>query len=317
MGFSRIVPGRELSLNEIREIKDFVPELEIEAFVHGAMCLAYSGRCFLSAWMSDRSANKGDCAHSCRWGYRLALEEEMRPGEYYPIAEETGPSGTGYTTVMSSKDICMVDYLAELKNAGVDSLKIEGRMKSLYYVAMVTRAYRKELDRIETLSEPEIDLRNRETQAFINELYHVSHREFSTGFYFGRQDIQKPTTETYRRSHLFLGSLEDTPNHVTNPEDLEFSQLKQPQWSVPVYIDVKNHITQDYELEIVTPDIPSITLAPGDFRFLDAHGEIHQTAIHGRPWFIQVQNTNQLPSPGWILRRKLEEPATAKQPSED
>ncbi|WP_052078779.1 peptidase U32 family protein [Spirochaeta lutea] len=324
MGFSRIVPGRELSLPEIREIKDGVPDLEIEAFIHGAMCLAYSGRCFLSSWMSGRSANKGDCAHSCRWGYRVALEEEMRPGEYYPLDEEEGPSGTGYTTIMSSKDICMIDYLSELRAAGVDSLKIEGRMKSLYYVAMITRAYRKELDRISRLSDIEIDLRSRETQPFIDELYHVSHREFSTGFYFGRTDIQKPTTENYRRSHLFLGSLEETPPEVSEPNQIP---QEDSQWTLPVYLDVKNHITQEHALELVTPDIPFIPLEPGTFRFINAQGSIHDSATHGKPWFIQIKRSALArgrvshaplppiqtqassappsPHPGWILRRRI------------
>ncbi|MCQ2398846.1 MAG: U32 family peptidase [Sphaerochaetaceae bacterium] len=143
MGFDRIILGRETPLEDIKKIRDANPQLGIEAFVHGAMCMAYSGRCFLSAFMSGRSANQGDCAHSCRWNYRLALEEESRPGIYYPVSEEDG-----FTTVMSSKDLCMIDHLRELGEAGVDSLEIEGRMKSTYYVATVTRAYRKALDNL-------------------------------------------------------------------------------------------------------------------------------------------------------------------------
>ena len=142
MGFTRIIPGRELSLSEISEIKKALPDLEMEVFVHGAMCLAYSGRCFLSKYLADRSANQGDCAHSCRWQYRV-LEESERQGEYFPVIE-----GENFTSVMSSKDICMIDHLEELKSAGVDSLKIEGRMKSIYYTAVVSRAYRKMIDSI-------------------------------------------------------------------------------------------------------------------------------------------------------------------------
>ncbi|TVR34082.1 MAG: U32 family peptidase [Spirochaetaceae bacterium] len=146
LGFSRVVPGRELSLAQIAAIKNTVPDLQLEVFAHGAMCLAYSGRCFLSRWMSDRSANQGDCAHSCRWNYRLGvdplvLEEQQRPGEYYPIIE-----ADDFTEILSSRDLCMIDHLAPLRDAGVDSLKIEGRMKSVYYTAVVTRAYRAALD---------------------------------------------------------------------------------------------------------------------------------------------------------------------------
>ncbi|MCK5154114.1 MAG: U32 family peptidase, partial [Spirochaetales bacterium] len=116
LGFSRIILGRETPLNEIKEIRDYLPEIEIEAFVHGAMCIAYSGRCFLSKDMSDRSANQGDCAHSCRWNYRV-LEEKQRPGEYMPVVQ-----GENFTTIMSSKDMCLIDHLDKFKDAGVDSL---------------------------------------------------------------------------------------------------------------------------------------------------------------------------------------------------
>ncbi|HKJ86149.1 MAG TPA: peptidase U32 family protein, partial [Spirochaetia bacterium] len=173
MGFSRIIPAREMSLEALAEMKASLPDLEIEVFVHGAMCLAYSGRCLLSAWQADRSANKGECAHSCRWNYRYAIEEAKRPGHYFPVEE-----GEGYTSILSPKDLCMIDHLAELRDAGVDALKIEGRVKSVYYAAVVTRAYRKELDRV-------LAGRSRsESQAFIDDLYNVSHREFSTGFFF-------------------------------------------------------------------------------------------------------------------------------------
>ena len=168
MGFSRIVLGREASLEDIATIKEAVPEVELEVFVHGAMCMAYSGRCFLSAFLAGRSANSGDCAHSCRWDYRLreqrfALEESERPGQYYPVFEEDGQ-----TTILSSKDLCMIDHLAQIKAAGVDSVKIEGRMKSLYYTATVTRAYRKALDSLEG-QEGSLDWK-----AYRDELFHVS-----------------------------------------------------------------------------------------------------------------------------------------------
>ncbi len=198
LGFSRIVLGRETPLDDIRRIKDAIPELELEAFVHGAMCMAYSGRCLLSSHLTGRSGNQGDCAHTCRWNYRLmgserldklldesilgseslALEEAERPGTYYPISEQDG-----FTTILSSKDLCMIDHLAELRDAGVDSLKIEGRMKSLYYVAIVTRAYRKALDALEGL--PGSD----QWKEFRDELFNISHREYSTGFFFGHGPV--------------------------------------------------------------------------------------------------------------------------------
>ena len=164
MGFSRVVLGREAGLAEIRQIKDAVPDMELEVFVHGAMCIAYAGRCLMSAYLTNRSAQGGLCSHACRWNFNvntnaalteaqakqiaqsggLVLEEASRPGEYLPVFE-----GEGYTAILSSKDLRMIEHLADLKAAGVDSLKIEGRMKSLYYVALVTRAYRKALDALE------------------------------------------------------------------------------------------------------------------------------------------------------------------------
>ncbi|MGP1587710.1 MAG: peptidase U32 family protein [Treponemataceae bacterium] len=198
MGFDRVVLGREAGLAEIAQIKQHVPDVELEAFVHGAMCVSYSGRCLLSAYMNGRSANAGFCSHSCRWDYdllanpeyvkklaqsgNLVLREHQRPNEYFPVIE-----GDNFTAILSSKDLCMIDHLQDLKNAGVDSLKIEGRMKSLYYVALVTRAYRKALDVIEG----KID--DKEAEPYIEELYKVKHREFATGFYYNKEDADKTT----------------------------------------------------------------------------------------------------------------------------
>ncbi|MBO4404872.1 MAG: U32 family peptidase [Treponema sp.] len=190
LGFSRVVMGREASLSEIAEIKDAVPDMEIECFVHGAMCIAYAGRCLMSAYLNGRSAQSGFCSHTCRWDYdvlsvqnakqlaesgELVLREHKRPDEFFPVYE-----GENFTAVLSSKDLCMIDHLAELKKAGVDSLKIEGRMKSVYYVALITRAYRKALDVLDG------KLTQSEAKPFIDELYNVSHRPFTTAFYFDR-----------------------------------------------------------------------------------------------------------------------------------
>ena len=198
LGFRRIVLGREASLSDIAEIKNAVPEMEIECFAHGAMCIAYSGRCLMSAYLTGRSANSGFCSHSCRWNYKLvekktagtrdagerefALEESERKGEYFPVIE-----GDDFTALFSSKDLCMIDYLADMKKAGIDSLKIEGRMKSLYYSALVTRSYRKKIDALEGL------ISDAEAQPFVDELYNVAHREFGTGFYFSKDDANKTT----------------------------------------------------------------------------------------------------------------------------
>ena len=160
MGFKRVVLGREVTLKEIREIKDAVPDVELEAFAHGAMCIAYAGRCLMSAYLTARSAQAGACSHTCRWDFdvladplkakqiaetgALVLEEKKRPGEYFPIYE-----GDDFTAVLSSRDLRMVEHLDDMVKAGVDSIKIEGRMKSVYYVALVTRAYRKALDALD------------------------------------------------------------------------------------------------------------------------------------------------------------------------
>ncbi len=193
LGFSRVVMGREASLKEIAEIKQAVPEMEIECFVHGAMCIAYAGRCLMSAYLNGRSAQEGFCSHTCRWDYdvlfdgaeakrlaesgALALREHKRPDEYFPVYE-----GDNFTAVLSSKDLCMVDHLADLKKAGIDSLKIEGRMKSVYYVALITRAYRKALDALEG------KITEEEARPFVDELYKVSHRPYTTAFYYNKAE---------------------------------------------------------------------------------------------------------------------------------
>ncbi len=171
MGASRIVLARELSLEEIALIRQNTPpELELEVFAHGSMCMAYSGRCVLSNYLAGRDANRGACAQPCRWNYRVV--EEKRPGEYFPVVEdETG------TTVFSAQDLCTIGHLRELMEAGVDSLKLEGRAKTFYYTAVVTNAYRRALDAAARGQAPPPDA--------VRELGKVSHREYSTGFYFG------------------------------------------------------------------------------------------------------------------------------------
>lgn len=171
IGASRVILARELSLDEIREIRAKTPkELEIEAFVHGAMCVSYSGRCLLSNYMTGRDASRGACAQPCR--YKYALMEEKRPGEYFPVFEENGES-----FILNSRDMCMIDHVAELMDAGLDSLKIEGRAKSAYYAAITTAAYRHAID----AAAEGRPLEN----VWREEVEKVSHRHYSTGFYYG------------------------------------------------------------------------------------------------------------------------------------
>ncbi len=270
MGFSRIILGRETSLREIAEIRKAVPHVQLEVFVHGAMCLAYAGRCFLSAWMAGRSANSGDCSHSCRWDYRV-LEEAERPGEYYPIVE-----GNGFTTILSSKDLCMFDHVRDLGEAGVDALKIEGRMKSLYYTAVVTRAYRKALEAFEGKPVPEL-------AEYRQDLFRVSHREFSTGFYFSNDEEVKPTESSYIREYSFLGTIgEQVENGI-------FS------------LNVKNQILEGDILEFIGPDLPYVR----DDRFQLFDGSLLpvRKLDHGKPGFIRASVPLRH---GYIIRKKVQ-----------
>ena len=278
MGFSRVVLGRETPLREIEKIKNAVPEVELECFVHGAMCLAYSGRCFLSAWMADRSGNQGLCSHSCRWDYRLkeniVLEEAERPGEYYPVYE-----GDGFTSILSSKDICMIDHLKELRDAGVDSLKIEGRMKSIYYTAVVTRAYRKAVDALGSAPISDADLRG-----YREELFKVSHREFSTGFYFGKDDIEIPTEKSYQREYIFMGMIG--------------KNLGENSWELLV----KNQIRPGETLEYIGPDI--LYIEDDDYMIYDEEGLPVDQADHGKVYSI---TTDAPVKEGFIVRKKATE----------
>jgi putative protease len=298
MGFSRVVPARELSLGEIAEIKDRVPGLEIEVFIHGAMCMAYSGRCFISSWLTGRSANEGDCTHSCRWNYRVYLEEEKRPGQLFPV--ESGETARGpYSLVMSSRDTCMIDHLAELRAAGIDAVKIEGRMKSLYYVALATRAYRWGLDHADG------------PNPFREDLFAISHREYDTGFYFGRRGMDVSAVTAYGQAHLFAGSLEEAPALVSDalgaPVDLPalFTRFREEGWSEPVYAELKNTIPEDAVLEAIAPDSGPMRLPSGAYRFFDADGAVGRQARHGKDWFFQARAEalgGRTPGPFWLLR---------------
>lgn len=200
MGAKRVVLAREMSFSEIKEIREKIPEdLEIEAFVHGAMCVSYSGRCLLSNYMTNRDANQGACAHPCRWNYTLM--EQTRPGEYMDVFEnERG------TFIFNSKDLCMIEYIPQLVNAGISSLKIEGRVKTSYYVATIVQAYRREIDRY--FEDPENYVFDKRQ---LDELLKVSHRPYSTGFYLGKPtDKQQVYTDSsYIRDYDLIGMVLD------------------------------------------------------------------------------------------------------------
>lgn len=195
-GVKRIVLARELTFDEIHQLRDKLPpEMEFEAFVQGAMCISYSGRCLLSNFMIERDANRGACAHPCRWKY--ALVEEQRPGEYYPIEEDERG-----TYILNSRDLCMIDHIPELIEGGIASAKIEGRMKSAFYVATVVGAYRRAIDAY--YEDPE---HYKFKEEWLTELKKVSHREFTTGFYFNQptNKDQNYLTSAYTREYTFIG----------------------------------------------------------------------------------------------------------------
>lgn len=196
-GATRVVSARELSLVEIKQIREHIPEdMEIESFIHGAMCISYSGRCLLSNYFTGRDANHGACTHPCRWKY--AVVEESRPGEYLPVYEnERG------TYIFNSKDLCMIEHIPEILDAGIDSLKIEGRMKTALYVATVARTYRKALD--DYMKSEETYRANMEW--YKSEIAKCTYRQFTTGFYFGKPDenTQIYDSNTYINEYIYLG----------------------------------------------------------------------------------------------------------------
>lgn len=200
-GAKRVVAARELSLAELRGIRRQIPEdMEMECFVHGAMCISYSGRCLLSNYLTGRDANQGSCTHPCRWKY--AVVEETRPGEYLPVEEnERG------TFLFNSKDLCMVEHIPELAEAGIDSLKVEGRMKTALYVATVARTYRRAID--DFFSSSEVYRKNLDW--YRDEIAKCTHRRFSTGFYFGKpgQESQIYDDSTYVNEYTYLGTVEE------------------------------------------------------------------------------------------------------------
>ena len=236
LGASRVILARELSLEEISQLRAKTPrELEIEAFVHGAMCVSYSGRCLLSNYMTGRDANRGACAQPCR--YKYALVEEKRPGEYFPIGEDEGGA-----FILNSRDMCMIDHIPELMAAGLDSLKIEGRAKSAYYAAIVTAAYRHAIDAAAAGKPLE--------PVWREEVEKVSHRHYSTGFYFG-QPGQYTADARYIRDWQVVAVVTacDAAGNAT--------------------LSLRNKFSTGDELELVGPDVAATPFVAGEMTDAD------------------------------------------------
>lgn len=257
LGANRIILARELSLNEIKEIKNKVPDIEIESFIHGAMCISISGRCLLSNYMTGRDANRGECAHPCRWKYYLM--EEERPGEYFPIYEDERG-----TYIMNSKDLCTIEFIDKIIEAGVDSVKIEGRMKGIYYGAITTKIYREAIDSYSNGFKYNIN--------WLNELKTLSHRNYTSGFYFNKAnyDSQNYSTSSYTHTHKLVGKI------IDKKDDL-------------LTIDVRNQLKVSELVDIIT-----------------SHGDNIKIKI---PEMINNKNGEKImiANPNYIVKIKLNE----------
>lgn len=277
LGARRIVLARELSFEEIKEITSKIPEdLDIEAFIHGAMCMSYSGRCLLSNYMTGRDANMGDCAQPCR--YKYAVVEEKRPGEYFPIEENDEG-----TFIFNSKDLCMIEFIPELINSGIYSFKVEGRVKSSYYVATVLRSYRMAIDAYYKDTENYIY-----NTKLLEEIKKVSHRDFTTGFYFGKptDEAQIYSTSSYIRGYDFLGMVLDYD------KETQIATIEQ-----------RNRMFIGEEIEIFGPGVDYFTQKI-DKMWDDSGNEI-EVAPHAQQ-IIKMKLENEV-SKYYLLRKVREE----------
>ena len=278
LGAKRVVSARELSLEEIKEIREHIPEdMEIETFIHGAMCISYSGRCLLSNYFTGRDANQGACTHPCRWKY--AVVEETRPGEYMPVYEnERG------TYIFNSKDLCMIEHIPELVEAGIDSFKIEGRMKNALYAATVTRAYRRAID--DYFASPGKYAAG--LSWYKEEIRKCTHRHYSTGFYFGKpsEESQIYDSSTYVNEYTYLGRIEETAVDAANSALAKFEQ--------------RNKFSLGESLEIMKPD--GRTLEATVEGLYTAEGEPVDSCPHARQilWVKLSAGADE----GDLLRRK-------------
>ena len=250
-GAKRVVTARELSLKEIAEIRKNIPdEMEIETFVHGAMCISYSGRCLLSNYFTGRDANQGACTHPCRWKY--AVVEEKRPGEYLPVYEnERG------TYIFNSKDLCMIEHIPELIEAGIDSFKIEGRMKTALYVATVARTYRKAID--DYLTSPEKYKENMDW--YLEQISNCTYRQFTTGFFFGKPDSESQIydSNTYIKEYTYLGIVGEVKDGL-------------------IQIEQRNKFSVGETIEIMKPDGRNVEAKV--VRIVNQDGEEQENAPH-------------------------------------
>ena len=266
LGAKRAVLAREMSMADIAKLRSEIPDdMDIEAFCHGAMCVSFSGRCLLSNYLTGRDANRGECAQPCRWKYYLV--EEKRPGEYMQISEDNG------TFIFNSRDMCMIDHVKEMYDAGISSIKIEGRTKSSYYVASVTSAYRHAVDAAEKGTELE--------QIWKDEVYKVSHREYSTGFYFGYPGQYTKDSEYYSTYDVaaVVDSCDETGNAVLHQ---------------------RNRFFPGDELEILMPGKESVTFTAGEIR--DSEGSIIEAARHAD---MELHMSLPVPAPQGSFLRKM------------
>lgn len=274
LGAKRVVSARELSLEEIRQIRERIPDdMEIESFIHGAMCISYSGRCLLSNFLTGRDANQGACTHPCRWNY--ALMEESRPGEYMPVFEnERG------TFIFNSKDLCMIEHVPEMIEAGIDSFKIEGRMKTALYVATVARAYRRAID--DYKKDPELYRKN--ISWYREEIGKCTTRDFTTGFYFGKPGTESQIYDnnTYVKNYTYLGTVET---------------VREDGWC---RIEQKNKFSVGETIEIMKPDGSNVEATVRGITAED--GTPQESAPHARQ-IIWVDLATEL-DPYDILRRR-------------
>ncbi len=275
-GVKRLVLARELTFDEIKEIRKNIPkDMELEVFVHGAMCISYSGRCLLSNFMADRDANRGQCAHPCRWKYKLV--EEQRPDEYYPVEED----GRG-TYILNSKDLCMLRYIPQLAEAGLNSVKIEGRMKSVFYVACAVGAYRKALDAYyEDPKGYKFD------ENWFAEITKASHREFTTGFYFDKptNEDQNYQSSAYTRDYSFTGMVKDYD------ADTRIAVVEQ-----------RNKMVTGDEIEVFGPGMDCFTQRIEEMR--DEDGNLIDSAPH--PQQILKMKMKKPVAENYMLRKKKE-----------
>ncbi len=274
MGAKRVVTARELSLAEIKQIRENIPDdMEIESFMHGAMCISYSGRCLLSSYFTGRDANRGACTHPCRWKYHIV--EETRPGEYMPVNEDDRG-----TYIFNSKDLCMIEHIPEMIGAGIDSFKIEGRMKTALYIATVARTYRKALD---DYKESEEKYRSN-MDYYKSEISKCTYRQFTTGFYFGKTDenTQIYDNNTYIKNYTYIG----TVDYITDDGLAAFTQ--------------KNKFSVGEEIECMAFD--GTNIACRILRIYNEKMEPVQDAPHPKEQlFVKFDN---IPEKGMVLRRK-------------